>query len=282
MTPTEKVEKLRRLAVAPWICYPRGEEILRELEEILDEPRHDRMPALLVEGPTGNGKSRLGRRFATGHPPKRLPGASGMIYPVILVNQVPEPSIPGFCSSILRAVGAPFPEHQTRARWLAQTRAVLANIDLHMLMIDEFHDLLAGASRQQHVLLNTIKWFGNELQLSIVGIGLPEANRALMVDPQLASRFDSMDLPLWHRGKLLRDLLATVEEILDLPAPSRLYDEPLMSAIEALSEGTLGEILKLLMAAGRKAVSEDHDRITLDLLRSLRWNPPSKRRRGRP
>jgi hypothetical protein len=51
-------------------------------------------------------------------------------------------------------------------------------------------NILFGAPAQQHRLLNLFRWFGNELQIPLVGVGTAEALRAVQSDDQLANRFE--------------------------------------------------------------------------------------------
>ena len=52
-------ERIARIRAERWIGYSRAREALAKLEELLTHPVRQRMPNLLLIGPTNNGKSML-------------------------------------------------------------------------------------------------------------------------------------------------------------------------------------------------------------------------------
>jgi len=54
-----------------------------------------------------------------------------------------------------------------------------------MIMIDEGHNLLAGTHREQRRFLNVLRYLSNELEVSLVCIGVSEAVDAIRGDIQL-------------------------------------------------------------------------------------------------
>jgi TniB protein len=63
-----------------------------------------------------------------------------------------------------------------------------------MLVADEVHAMLASTYRKQRVLLNTLRFLATDLRIPLVCAGTHDAKRALTTDPQLADRFDAMEL----------------------------------------------------------------------------------------
>src|SRR6478752_298667 len=62
----------QRLAVIHadrWIGYPRANQALARLEALLAWPTRQRMPNMLLIGPTNNGKSMIIEKFRRAHPP---------------------------------------------------------------------------------------------------------------------------------------------------------------------------------------------------------------------
>lgn len=70
-----------------------------------------------------------------------------------------------------------------------------------MLIIDEIHNILAGRNNKQHEFLNTLRYIGNVLKISIVCVGTKDAYLAIRSDPQLENRFEPFLLPTWSIGK---------------------------------------------------------------------------------
>lgn len=262
-----------------YIPYPGARKLEEELEALLAAPRRIRMSSLVIVGPPGNGKSTTLDHFLLRHPSYRNPTASGLIYPVLRVQARSGMTISGFCEAILDLLEAPHRQVQSADRWLNQTVTVLRAVDLRVLMIDEVHDVLSGGTRAHIQFVNTLKFLSNELRISLVAAGLPEAERALSVDKQLASRFEYRSLPRWTNGKDYWDLLETLEARLPLRKESFLSAEPLSELILGMSEGTIGGTVKLLRKAAETAIREKQEQITIDLLRSLDWTPLSRSRR---
>ena len=60
-------ERIARIRAERWIGYSRAREALAKLEELLTHPVRQRMPNLLLIGPTNNGKSMLIEKFRRTH-----------------------------------------------------------------------------------------------------------------------------------------------------------------------------------------------------------------------
>jgi hypothetical protein len=60
LAAAERVDWIRQ---ERWIQYTRAEEVLVRMGELLAYPPRDRMPALLLFGATGMGKTRIVQRF---------------------------------------------------------------------------------------------------------------------------------------------------------------------------------------------------------------------------
>jgi predicted Ser/Thr protein kinase len=61
-------ERIQRLRADRWIGYPRAVEALNRLEALYARPNKQRMPNLLLVGPTNNGKSMIVEKFRRAHP----------------------------------------------------------------------------------------------------------------------------------------------------------------------------------------------------------------------
>jgi hypothetical protein len=74
-------------------------------------------------------------------------------------------------------------------------------------------------------------------------------------------------------------LLASFERTLPLRPPSLLAQERLAAKLLSMSEGTIGELSRLLIAAASEAIRGGQERIDEATLRRLNWQPPSERKR---
>ncbi|MET4097441.1 hypothetical protein ABIB51_004397 [Arthrobacter sp. UYCu712] len=189
-------ERIRHIRADRWIGYPRAVQTLTRLETLYDWPGKQRMPNLLLIGPTNNGKSMIIERFRRQHPPHSA--ADQEHIPVLCVQMPSEPSIPRFYTAVLAALGAPTGPRRRVADLEQLTLAVLRRVGVRVLVIDELHNVLAGRADVRREFLNLLRFLGNELRIPLVGVGTREAYLAIRSDDQLENRFEPMTLPLWE------------------------------------------------------------------------------------
>jgi len=272
----ERIVHLRR---PRWIGYPRAKQLLDKLDDLLTHPKTHRMPNLLIVGNTNAGKTMLANRFVQLHPADDNPQGDAVIVPVLAIQAPPGPDEGRFYNAILEALFAPYNPRERVAQKQVQVLRILKQIGVRMLIIDEVHNVLTGPVTKQRQFLNVLKYLGNDLQIPLVGLGTPEALRAVQADPQLANRFEPAALPPWQLNQEFQMLLASFERTLPLREPSRLADEQMARHLFALSEGSLGELSVLLTSAAVSAVQSGAERIDAQVLAAIDWVPPSERRR---
>ena len=264
-----------------WIGYARAEAALAAIDDVLSFPKRTRMPNLLLVGPTNNGKTMIVEKFRRSHPPVEAIDAEVGVarVPVLKIQMPPGPDERRFFGAILEGLGmGQWSGGNLAARQNDAVRLMHAN-EVRMLVIDELHNILSGARNQQRRLLNLLRWLGNELQIPLVGVGTPEALRAIRSDDQLANRFEPLPLPLWTEDEAYRRLLGTLEAVLPLRKPSGLAEPALASAIFARSEGVLGEIVAIVTRAAVDAVLSGSEAISPRLIEKSGFTSPSDRRR---
>jgi hypothetical protein len=83
-------ERIRHVRADRWIGYPRALSALERLETLFAWPSRQRMPNLLLIGPTNNGKSMLVEKFRRSHPSTVSPDREDI--PVLCV-QMPSRAI---------------------------------------------------------------------------------------------------------------------------------------------------------------------------------------------
>lgn len=272
-------ERITYIRSPRWIGYPRAQEILVQLENLLTHPKAHRMPNMLIVGDTNNGKTMLVRRFCNQHKPDDNPEGEAAKVPVLFVQAPPVPDEGRFYNAILELLFAPYKPGDRADRKQFQAIKLLRAVGLKMLIIDEIHHLLAGSMTKQKAFLNVIKYLGNELEVPIVGVGTRDAFRAIQTDLQLSNRFDQALLPRWANDEMFLRLLATFERSVPLRTPSNLTDGALADKIYSMSEGYLGEISRVLEGAAVRAVETGQERIDKKLLDDIGWISPSDRRK---
>ena len=209
----ERIEYIRK---DRWIGYSIAKEVLFRLEDLLNYPKRSRMPNLLVVGDTNNGKTSIVKQFRDSHIPSLVADGAGLLCPVVYVQAPPTADESRLYTAILERFAAPYRVSDRIDKKLNQIINIMQRTQVKMLVIDEFHHILAGSTNKQRQMLNAIKYIGNELMIPIVGVGTKDAFMALQTDPQLSNRFEHAYLPKWDYNEDYLSLLASFEYILPL------------------------------------------------------------------
>lgn len=270
-------ERVQRIRGDRWIGYSRAVEALARLEALYQWPTKQRMPNLLLVGPTNNGKSMIIEKFRRQHPPSS--GVDEEQIPVLAVQMPSDPSVPRFYAGLLSAVGAPLRPRQRVGELEGLALNLLRRVGVRMLVIDELHNVLAGRDAARREFLNLLRFLGNELRIPLVGVGTREAYLAIRSDDQLENRFEPLTLPLWAEGTQVLSLLASFASSFPLRRPSPIATADMARYLLARSEGTIGELTRLLTEAAVAAVDSGEEAINQRALALATYTGPSERRR---
>ena len=271
-------ERTQRIRADRWIGYSKALEALNKLEALLSWPQKQRMPNLLIIGPTNNGKSMIIEKFKRTYPAKSEPDAEKI--PVVSVQMPSEPSIKRFYSALLVAIGAPIRHRQHISELEQQVLSLLRTVKVRMLVIDELHNITAGKGNIQREFLNLLRFLGNELRIPLVGIGTKEAYLAIRTDDQLENRFEPMVLSIWQEGQELESLLASFVAMLPLRKPSHIATSDVARYVLARTEGTIGEIAQLLSCTAIAAIESGEESINSRTFNLANYEGPTERRRS--
>lgn len=272
-------ERVVTLTGQHWIGYPAAQAALARLEHLFAQPPVLRPPNILIVGPTNNGKSMIAERFRRTRCPAPTPDRERESIPVLVMQMPSSATVRRFYSALLAALGSPLATHGSTDVREQLALKTMRLVGVRMLVIDELHNMLAGRSGQQREFLNLLRFIGNELRIPLVCLGTKEAYLAIRSDDQLENRFEPISLPRWTDGVELGRLLASFEMTLPLREPSQLGSAELRALILRRSEGTIGEIAALLLAATRTALAAGHERIDADVIAACDYRPPAERRR---
>ena len=274
--------RIRELKRDRWISYPAAKAVLDMMEECWDHPPSQRMPNLLVIGDTSSGKTAVVRYFRQQYAPTDDARREEAVVPVLYCLCPPTPHPTWLYHAILEAIFAPYHEKAPAAALHYQVIRTLGQLGTRMLIVDEIHNIFQGSTDRQKLFLNLLKNLANELQIVLVAVGTQEAQNAIATDRQLENRFEVMSLPRWKLSHEWRRLLASYETLLPLRVPSSLGEDELAKKLHDMSNGYLGELVRILRRAGAKAIKDKSERITVDLLKKLPWTPPDNRRGFQP
>lgn len=272
-------ERIFRIKSDRWIGYPYAKDVLKQLDDLLQHPRVNRMPNIVLVGDTNNGKSTLVKRFCQQNPAEDNPVGDSVLCPVMYVHAPPVPDEGRFYNAILDNLFAPYKPSERVDKKQFQVLKLLRYVQLKVLVVDEVHQILAGSMHRQRAFLNVLKYLSNELQISIVAVGTKDALRALQAEPQLANRFRPIQIPRWRLNADFKRLLASFEALLPLKHASGLTQEAMASRLYTMSEGYIGELSALLTLTAERVILNGTEQITSAALDQISWMPPSDRRR---
>jgi hypothetical protein len=261
-----------------WIGYTRAGAALQRLEELFAWPSKQRMPNLLIVGPTNNGKSMIIEKFRRQHNGEARGTRDHEVIPVVAVQMPSEPSVSRFYGMLLASLGAPT-RRQSRLVELEQiSLQLLREVNVKVLIIDELHNILGAKENVRRQFLNLIRFLGNELRIPIVGVGTRDAYLAIRSDPQLENRFEPMPLPVWEEGEDLLKLLSSFCSMMPLKSRSNIATEEMSKYVLSRTDRTIGEIAKLLTAATLVAIETGEEAINQKTLAQAGYKSPNERR----
>jgi hypothetical protein len=259
-----------------WIGYPAATEALQRLETLLAWPAKQRMPNLLLVGPTNNGKSMIIEKFRRTHPVVSHEDREEI--PVLVVQMPSEPSIGRFYAAVLAAVGAPQRNYR-----VAEVEQVVVGLlratGVRMLIIDELHNVLGGRGDRRREFLNLLRFLGNELRIPLVGVGTRDAYLAIRADDQLENRFAPLTLSRWEPTGDACSLMASFAASFPLHRPSPIGTSEMTAYLLTRCEGTIGELATLLTEAATVAISTGEESINQTTLQQAAYAGPTERRR---
>ncbi len=269
-------ERIEFMDQPRWIGNKTAQQILDTLQGLMLKPVRPRMPNLLIVGESNNGKTTIVRRFRELCGQGYVNEDAEPVKPVILAEAPPSADEKGLYVSILERFFAPYRASDPTTKLRYQVIHLLRMCHTRVLIIDEFHSLFTGSPIKQREVMNAIKLLCNELAIPIVGVGTREAVRVLHTDPQHASRFDVVTLPLWELNKDFQQLLAGFEKVLPLQKASKLHTPELASLLHTISEGNTGNLHRLLIECATEAINSSKEQIDKSIIESKAWLRPTR------
>ncbi|WP_202618659.1 TniB family NTP-binding protein, partial [Ensifer sp. LC54] len=147
---------------------------------------------------------------------------------------------------------------------------IMEAIGVQVLVIDEVHNILAGTYREQRIVLNTLRFLSNRLQISLVCFGVNDAREAIGGDVQLARRFEQFTLSRWAANEQFEILVALVLRNTPLRYPSVLTAKSLRRILQ-ITEGITANIFHMINSLAIEAIESGKERITDEAIEN--WEP---------
>jgi hypothetical protein len=228
------------------------------------------MPSIAIYGDSGMGKTMIMEKFRREHPPL-FDGAAGVERTRVLALQMAgKPGERRLYAQILTALGAPQNPRAAVVDLEQVALRLMRAVDVHVLVLDEVHNILAGTFREQRILLNTLRYLSNELKISLVCFGVKEAREAISGDVQLARRFEEFPLPRWSAEEGFEQLVLAIIRNLPLRQPTVLSARAVRKILQ-VTDGITSKVFRMLNDVAIEAIETGAERITDDAIE--RWRP---------
>ncbi|WP_293914107.1 TniB family NTP-binding protein [Deinococcus sp.] len=272
------------LAEDRYVIYTRAEEHMARMKDLLDiskdNPQQTKPDNFIIVGETSSGKTSLVKNFIRLYAaPVNDPDQPCAHLPALYVLFRAEPDEDRLYHWILDAMFAAYKEKDRPDKKYRMVVELIKRLDVRMLIFDEFHHILTATSVRQRRSLNTIKTLSTDLQIPMVATGIPEVFPLMRSDPQIHLRFETLALPRWQyppKKNEFRQFLSGLEQDLPLVQPSDLASREIARFLYDHSEGLIGEAVKLVSRAARRAVGGE-ERVTLAGIKALKPVAPSQR-----
>ena len=245
--------RIREVQSERWVHYPRAKAALAAMDRLAAHPRTTRMPSLAIYGDSGMGKTMLMKKFCEDHP--------SLVDPRKGIQLAGKPGERQLFAQILHALGVNQGLRAGAVDMQFTVVRLLKAIGLQVLVIDEVHNILAGTAREQRIVLNTLRYLSNELNLSLVCFGVADAREAISGDAQLARRFDEMTLTRWSSTPAFEELMISILRNLPLREPSVLTALSLRRILQ-ITDGLTARIFRLMNDLAIAAIENGVERIT--------------------
>lgn len=263
-------QRIRAIRSRRWLVYSRAKQVLERLNQLLDHPRGTRMPSLAIYGDSGMGKTMIMKRFRDQHPPSFSSLTGKLKTPVLAMEMTSRPGERRFYAELLTLLGAPQRPRADIAQMEQAAMRIMEAIGVQVLVIDEVHNILAGTYREQRIVLNTLRFLSNRLQISLVCFGVNDAREAIGGDVQLARRFEQFTLSRWAANEQFEILIALILRNTPLRQPSVLTAKSLRRMLQ-ISEGITANLFHILNTLAIEAIESGQERITDAAVE--RWEP---------
>ena len=204
----------------------------------------------------------LVEKFRRDHPPAFNSAVGFETSPVLAISLTSRPTERRVYAQLLMALGVSVNERATLLELEIKAIRLLKDSMVRVLVFDEVHNLLAGSSREQRVILQLSRHLSNELKASFVCLGVADARDAIAGDVQLARRLDQLVLPLWKGDEEFQEMVTAILRSLPLKRPSVLSAQGLRhlvriaDGITARVFGVLNELAIDAVATGAECISD--------------------------
>ncbi|PBB40666.1 NTP-binding protein [Mesorhizobium sp. WSM3866] len=263
--------RVRAIKARRWIFYPRAKQALDRLNVLLDHPRGTRMPSIAIYGDSGMAKTMIMEKFCDNNPAAFDSTTGVQNMPILAIEMSGKPGERRLYAEILAALGAPQAPRADIVQMEQAALRLLKTVGVQVLVIDEIHNILAGSYREQRVVLNTLRFVSNRLQISLMCFGVTEAREAISGDVQLARRFSELTLNRWAANEQFEALVSSILRNMPLRRPTVLTPKSLRRILQ-ISGGITANIFQAITSLAADSIESGIEHITDEAVES--WSPP--------
>lgn len=262
--------RLRYIDDERFIPHRRANEILDELERLIGANDAVRAQGRMLIGESLAGKSTIIDVFRRRHLATDDANSEAAFCPLITVS-FPDNPREGIYPEILRALGRNITKSDRPVTLRHDCLALLSSVRTRMIIIDEFHTLLAGTDSERQKGMATVKFLMNAFHRPIVVAGTADCAVAVRGDTQMSSRLRPLPLKRFIFDDDFLELMVGFESTLPLRKASNLFEPALAQKIFSMSDGVMGHISDLLNECAREAIKSGVEQITLEIMARVMW-----------
>ncbi|MBX2963956.1 MAG: TniB family NTP-binding protein [Cyclobacteriaceae bacterium] len=269
--------RIRYIRQDKFIEYSAASMVLKEIKFLMESPDVSRTQSLMVKARSQNGKTSIRQRIASLNEP-RMDERERIIRTVVSVEMPPDPNYVSLINTILTEMG--LPDHHSKRSDVLLRHLVyhLSEYQVRAIILDEIHIMGRAQDRPLRHLLDTIKAIVNMAKIPLIAFGTVDAAIILEKDEQMHSRFTQMDLPDWTGNEDLQTLFKSFEEGLPLRKQSNLTDDELGFHLFDKTNGTIGELNRLLQQCAIEAIKSGEERITVNQVKMMTFHSSKPKR----
>jgi hypothetical protein len=118
-----------------------------------------------------------------------------------------------------------------------------------------------------------LRYISNELQISLVCLGISEAREAIGGDVQLARRFEELTLPRWQGDEEFQELVICILRHLPLKLASQISARALRQVLQ-VTEGVTARVFRMFNDLAVAAIQNGTESINDTSIKA--WRPMIK------
>ncbi|WPH20802.1 TniB family NTP-binding protein [Variovorax paradoxus] len=258
-------ERLAFISRDRYLSFHQTDAIMKAMNRLYRQETSIRAKGMLLVGESLIGKSFLIDQFKKEHPADDNIDGDSAIVPVVHIT-VAGRARADLYREIMGSLNA-------RPAATAKPDAVrvdcielMKSVDMRVLIIEEFQDLLVGTTTEQDVALNHVKYIMSQTGRPIIAAGVEMAANAVNRSTQIKSRLREKRLRRFELNKEYLEALVMWEKTLPLRRASNLDDIVIAQDIHARSDGVTGRISELLQVSAELSIEDKSECITTDTL----------------